>query len=216
MAETQLSPQLSQAVQAFAQKYPDFDLSSGNNPFGPLFRNGKSGADPMALRDFLVLRGQLDREGFHFSGNGDPKADMATWKKILLGAAVVGAPIAGYAAMGGFAGAGGASGASAAGGAGSYIGKAIKGTEAAVQGAAGASGIGSILRQLAEAGIPIGTLLATRAMGGGGPSEPAPMSPELQEALSLALQRLKDQQPLQDAVNRQALAGLPAYAKGGA
>jgi hypothetical protein len=34
--------------------------------------------------------------------------------------------------------------------------------------------------------------------------------------LSLALQRLKDQQPLQDAVNRQALAGLPAYAKGGA
>lgn len=84
-------------------------------------------------------------------------------------------------------------------------------------GGSGLAGLSGVLRQLAEAGIPIGTLLATRALGGGGgSSEPAPMSPELQEALSLALQRLKDQQPLQDAVNRQALAGLPAYAKGGA
>jgi hypothetical protein len=41
------------------------------------------------------------------------------------------------------------------------------------------------------------------------------MSPEMEQLLALSMKRMQDQEPLFQAATRQALAGLPAYAKQG-
>lgn len=83
---------------------------------------------------------------------------------------------------------------------------------------AAGGGIGAVLKKiwpaLAAAGIP----LAARAAGafGGGPStSPANLPPELGQLLGEAMSRVASQRPLFEATNRQALAGLPTYAKRG-
>lgn len=83
--------------------------------------------------------------------------------------------------------------------------------------AAGASGLSGVISRLAQAGIPLGTALATRGLiggndGGGTSGQP---SEDMQSIMDIALKRIRDQQPLQDAINTQSRMGLPTYARGG-
>lgn len=75
------------------------------------------------------------------------------------------------------------------------------------------------LRDNWKKGIPIAALAAGRALSPGGnsgaPNGANNLPPELQQMLALSVQRMRDQEPLFQAINRQALAGLPTYAKGG-
>lgn len=66
-----------------------------------------------------------------------------------------------------------------------------------------------ILAALVGAG---GAAAAGGAFGGGGNTAPT-TSPELQQMLAIAMRRMAAQEPLFDAVNRQAYGGLPAYVK---
>lgn len=94
MAERTMSPQLAQMVADFTNKHPSFDLSTtGINPFTPAANNQ---SDPEAVRDFMRLRTALDNEDFHFGGTGNPEADTAAWKQIVMVAAAVGAPVAAH------------------------------------------------------------------------------------------------------------------------
>lgn len=72
-------------------------------------------------------------------------------------------------------------------------------------------------QQLLRAGIPLGALAAGRMANGGGDGMGSGdgLPPELQQLLAMSLQRMRDQEPLFQAVNQQAFAGLPAYVKGG-
>lgn len=101
------------------------------------------------------------------------------------------------------------------------------GMAAGMAGAAGAAGSAAASRsvlsrigeQLARVGLPLGALAAGQAFGPGsgmpaaGTSQGIP--PQLQELLALSMQRMRDQDPLFKAVNRQAFEGLPQYAKEG-
>jgi hypothetical protein len=89
---------------------------------------------------------------------------------------------------------------------------------------AGATGVGGILKAIAshpdllKALAAGGVGLAARATAPQQPdlgSNSAVYPQELKDLLAMAISRMKDQQPLADAVNRQSLAGLPSYAKGG-
>lgn len=72
-------------------------------------------------------------------------------------------------------------------------------------------------QSLVRAGLPLGALAAGRMAngGGGGMGSGGDLPPELQQLLAMSLQRMRDQEPLFQAVNQQAFAGLPAYVKGG-
>lgn len=72
------------------------------------------------------------------------------------------------------------------------------------------------IRRIAQSGVPIGAMLGTRALaGGGGDSGQSAISPELQQMLAMSMRRMSAQEPLFQAVNRQAFEGLPSYVKGG-
>lgn len=86
---------------------------------------------------------------------------------------------------------------------------------AAMEGAAGGSGLLGSLLKMAPVGAGLVGKLASGGFGGGNSGPAGQMSPELQQMLQLSLQRMNSQQPLFDAVNKQALAGLPTYAQGG-
>lgn len=85
--------------------------------------------------------------------------------------------------------------------------------------AGSAAGLGGIGKALKDLGIPLGIAAAGKAMtggfGGGDGGGSSDLPPELQQLLQLSMDRMRSQGPLFDAVNRQALAGLPTYAKGG-
>lgn len=144
----QLSPETAQMVADFQRRYPDFDLSTGFNPFGPLARNG---ASAQAARDFVVLRGRLAADGFQFDQNGSPRDKQLSWKRVLLAAAAVGAPIAAAYLMP----AAGAAGAAGSGGVG--IGETAAVTGLGGSGMAGsAGGIGATSVGANGAWIPAG------------------------------------------------------------
>jgi hypothetical protein len=85
-------------------------------------------------------------------------------------------------------------------------------------GAAAAEGGHNLLKTvlgMAPVGAGLVGKLASGGFGGGDNNPAGQMSPELQQMLQLSLQRMNQQQPLFDAVSKQALAGLPDYAKGG-
>jgi hypothetical protein len=71
-------------------------------------------------------------------------------------------------------------------------------------------------QSLVRAGIPLGALAAGRMANGGGAGGGSGdgLPPELQQLLAMSLQRMRDQEPLFQAVNQQAFAGLPAYVTG--
>ena len=141
-------------------------------------------------------------------------------------AAVIGGAFGGSGLLGGGFGAPGAAGAGAgAGGVGS--GGAAAGTagltaaqklEKAANlglGAADASGgLGGILKKLIPGLAGLGALGATHALAPPMPKTPM-MLPEQQAALSMAMKRLTDQQPLYEQIMRQASAGLPKYTRSG-
>jgi hypothetical protein len=97
---------------------------------------------------------------------------------------------------------------------------------AAGAGGAGAAGLASILGgPLAQAGIPAAMALLGRAMGGaqplstpalgGGGMGNANLPPEFQQLLAEAMKRMSAQAPLAEAINAQAMGGLPTiYQKG--
>jgi hypothetical protein len=103
--------------------------------------------------------------------------------------------------------------------AGGYIGDAVKGTADAVGGVGGGAGtLASIGNALKSVGVPLGVAAAGKAFaggGGGGAVGAGSVPPEMQELLKMSMDRMRSQQPLFEAVSRQALAGLPTYAKGG-
>ena len=77
---------------------------------------------------------------------------------------------------------------------------------------------GKVLGYLAKAGIPIAAGLTGRALsgsGGGAGDGSAEIPQELKDLLAMSMKRMADQQPLADAINTQALGGLPTYAKRG-
>lgn len=158
----QMSPELAQQLQAFQQRHPDFDPSTGFNPFGAVInytRNG--GADRNAIGEFMQLRSALDREGFHFNDQGSPQANRSWWQNALLAAAAVGAPLGGFAALGGFGGGAGAG----AGGA-SFISNAVNGSANAALGAGAggaAAGSGSLLSSILS-GVGQGAGAAANSM----------------------------------------------------
>lgn len=200
----EMSPTLQAAYQTFRQKHPEFDLATGFSSFGPAMRNTQ---DPIAFSEFLNLRRMMDAEDYNFSGTGDPVHDDPAWKQALQ----VGSAFGGVYGLGQMTN-------RAPGADGSYVRDAVSNTangmNAAVGGAAGLSGV---ISRLAQAGIPIGTALATRGLtggndGGGTSSQP---SEDMQSIMDIALKRIRDQQPLQDAINTQSRMGLPTYARGG-
>jgi hypothetical protein len=80
-------------------------------------------------------------------------------------------------------------------------------------------GLGEALKKALPALIAGGVGLGGRALAGGGfgsgvPPAP-PIPPELQQLLAQAMQRAAAQQPIVNAVNKQTLAGLPAYVQKG-
>jgi hypothetical protein len=83
--------------------------------------------------------------------------------------------------------------------------------------AAGGVNWGDIIKKIAAVGIPVGALVAGRAVSNnndvGNGSSAVP--PELSALLAQSMKRVADQDPLAEALNRQALGGLPDYAKGG-
>jgi hypothetical protein len=84
---------------------------------------------------------------------------------------------------------------------------------------AGAAGGGNWLsenyRDLLRVGAPLGAAAVGRAMSNGGGAGAGSVPPEMQELLRMSMDRMRQQEPLFQAVSRQALAGLPTYAKGG-
>jgi len=117
------------------------------------------------------------------------------------------------AAIPGIVGAGWSlAGAAGAGGGSAVAGSA--GTGSAASGAAGAgAGILGELPDWLKVGLTAGLPLLGRAISGGsgGPGGTGPgVPPELSELLGLSMNRVKSQQPLFDAVNRQQMAGLPS------
>ena len=75
-----------------------------------------------------------------------------------------------------------------------------------------------IIKRIAQLGIPLGTMLGTRAAtngGNDGNGGPSTISPELQQLLAMSMKRMASQEPLFDAVNKQAFEGLPTYVKEG-
>ena len=124
----------------------------------------------------------------------------------------------------------GAYGMGAFGGAGAKTAAGAAGTKAGVDavtgqddvapdfGGSGGSNMADIIKRLAQAGLPIGALLGTRALtggGGDGQNGQSPVSPELQQLLAMSMKRMASQEPLFDAVNKQAFEGLPDYVKRG-
>lgn len=160
------------------------------------------------------------------------RGSVAKGAALALGTAAggigLGALLGGGAAAAGGAGAAGAAGAADVTGLGPVA--AAGGTTAAtvpaslaatagggLTGATSAATIGATLKKLAAAGIPVAALVQHLA-GGGSPDGSGGTSgvpPELQQMLGLAMKRMSAQEPLFNAVNQQALAGLPNYAKGG-
>lgn len=205
----EMSPSLQAAFQSFQQRFPQFDLATGFSSFGPAMRNTQ---DPVAFSEFLNLRRMMDAEDYNFNASGQPQHDDPVWKQALQVGAGFALPVGLYGAAGGFSG--GAAGASGPAASGSAAANAIP-TTVGLTGAAG-TGMSAIIRRLAEAGIPLGTALGTRALtGGGNNSGSGQTSPEMQDLMEIALKRIRDQQPLQDSVNRQAHMGLPTYAREG-
>lgn len=104
----------------------------------------------------------------------------------------------------------------------SYIRDAVANTERDIfngpgPGGGGTAGplsrVGDALKRL---GVPLGLAAAGRAFGPDAPALGAgALPPELQELLKLSMDRMRSQEPLFQAVTRQALAGLPDYAKKG-
>jgi hypothetical protein len=70
-------------------------------------------------------------------------------------------------------------------------------------GGGGGGGLPLALKKLAAGVIPA---VVGRTIGGGGSNE---LSPELQQLLAMAIQRMTQQQPLFNSINAQAMAGLP-------
>jgi hypothetical protein len=86
-------------------------------------------------------------------------------------------------------------------------------SEAVIPTTAGASAGGGLPSWLGPV-LAAGTGLAGRAMtGGGGGNNQIPIPPELQQLLTEATRRTMNQAPLSDAINQQALASLPNYAR---
>lgn len=112
-----------------------------------------------------------------------------------------------------------ANAASAAGNTGTIEGPGIEGVEGWDQlgkSAAGGLSMGKVFEYLAKAGIPIAAMSAGRALSGpGSASGQTEIPDELKQLLAMSMKRMADQQPLADAINRQALGGLPTYAKQG-
>ena len=76
---------------------------------------------------------------------------------------------------------------------------------------------GDVLKKIAGVGIPSAALLAGRKLAGDGTNglEQQAIPPELSALLAQAMRRTADQDPLAQAVNRQAFEGLPTYVKKG-
>lgn len=127
-----------------------------------------------------------------------------------------GGPEVGYNATGSVVG-GAAAGANAGTIAGPGI-AGVEGWETLGQTAGAGFSMADVFTKLAQAGIPIAALAGGRALSGAGrdANSGAPAIPEeLQQLLALSMKRVAAQQPLADAINKQALGGLPTYAKGG-
>lgn len=87
------------------------------------------------------------------------------------------------------------------------------GAGAGAAAAAGGGGILDTLLKLAPVGAGLVGKLASGGFGGGNSGPGGQMSPELQQLLQLSMQRMQSQEPLFQAVTKQALGGLPTYAK---
>lgn len=85
-----------------------------------------------------------------------------------------------------------------------FFGPGGAGASSAPGGGGGGGGVPLALKKLAAGAVPA---IAGRVASGGGGSQ---LTPELQQLLALAMKRMQDQEPLFQAINRQAMAGLPA------
>jgi len=188
-------------------------------------------------QQLAVLTSRLLPHGSHVfvdPRSGQLKKTGSGVKETLI----AGGALAGGAALGGafgLAGLGGGGGTSAASGLGPQLGGGAPGAGlfgapaasgaagggavagAGGAGAAGAAGAGSVpgwLETILKV-APVGAGLVNHFAGQDGPGAgmAGQMPPELSELLGLSMQRMRDQEPLFQAVTKQALAGLPNYAR---
>lgn len=226
------TPEIAQAAQVRLLADPEFQRLKQR---AQSLASSVNGSNPNSFNDYQAAQSAADQ---YLQSHGllpndweyDYKQDQLVKKSwgdrnpllragLLMGGAVAAPAAYGTIGVGGGASSAGGAGTAgtAAGGAaggGSYIKDAIKGSSDEALGGGGTDWV-DLIKKIALGVAPLAAGGVSHALAGGGGDTQANIPPELTELLKTAMQRMSAQQPLVDAVNKQALGGLPTYAKGG-